>query len=130
MPTWTPAKGATDSNRRRSQRVILTMPVAVRAEGGPRLPSFEEDAQTLIVNAHGALIALAGKLKKGQALRLTNRTTHEELLCHVVHVGSISDGKAQVGVEFDAPSPDFWRIAFPPEDWQLPEHEPVAHKSK
>jgi hypothetical protein len=129
MSKGIPAKGAPESNRRRSQRVILSMPVAVRTEGISRLGSFEETTKTLIVNAHGALIAIAGKLEKGQTLILTNVVTRQEQLCRVVHVGPISDGKAQVGVEFTAPSPDFWQIVFPPEDWHA-EQEPAAQKGK
>ena len=130
MPTWNPSKGAPESNRRRSQRVILSIPVTVRSEGLPKEASFEETTQTLIVNAHGSLIAIAAKVEKAQTLRLTNRATREELLCHVVHVGPVSGGKAQVGVEFKSPSPDFWRIAFPPEDWTAPEPEPAVRKIK
>ena len=128
MSTWNPAKGGPDPGRRRSQRVILSLPVTVRTEGGSRDASFEETTQTLIVNAHGALIAIAGKVEKGQTLRLTNRTTHEEQLCHVMYVGPVSGGKAQIGVEFKTPSPDFWHIAFPPEDWTAPEPEPATRK--
>lgn len=78
-----------------------------------------------MVNAHGALLALAGKVEKGQTLRLINQATHQEQLCHVMFLGPSSGGKAKVGVEFKTPSPDFWRIAFPPEDWTIPEPEPV-----
>ena len=128
MSTWNPTKGAPESSRRRSQRVILSLPVTVRSEGGSRDASFEEATQTLVVNAHGALIAIAGKVGKGQTLRLTNATTHEERLCHVMYVGPESGGKSQIGVEFDKPSPDFWRIAFPPEDWKAPEQERATRK--
>ena len=117
-------------NRRRSQRVILSMPVTVRTEDGPRDASFEEATQTLVVNVHGALVALAGKVEKGQTLRLINRTTREERLCHVMYVGPVTDGKAQIGVGFNDPSPDFWRIAFPPEDRMVRELEPAARKGK
>jgi PilZ domain len=130
MSTLNPNKGGPESNRRRSQRVILTLPVTVRTEDGFRGSSFEEATRTLIVNAHGALIAIAGKVEKGQTLRLNNRATGEEQLCHVVHVGPVSSGKAQVGVEFKTPAPAFWRIAFPPEDWTAPEQEPAARKGK
>jgi hypothetical protein len=130
MSTGNPTKGGPEMNRRRSQRVILSLAVTVRTEAGPRQAPFEEATQTLIVNAHGALIALAGKVEKGQTLRLTNRATHEEQLCNVVHVGPVSGGKAQVGVEFKIPAPDFWHIAFPSEDWTAPEPEPAARKIK
>ena len=117
-------------NRRRSQRVILSVAVTVRSEAGSRQASFDEETRTLIVNAHGALIAIAGKVEKGQTLELTNRATREEQLCDVVHVGPVSGGKAQVGVEFKSPAPDFWHIAFPPEDWTAPEPEPAVRKGK
>jgi hypothetical protein len=46
--------------KRRSQRIELTVPVVVHRplkEG----PQFSERAQTLVVNAHGALMALVEK---------------------------------------------------------------------
>src|ERR1700686_4086112 len=130
MSTWNSTKGDPEPGRRRSQRVILSLPVTVRTEGCPPDASFEEAAQTLIVNVHGALIALAGKVEKGQTLRLINPATREELLCRVIHLGPLTAGKAQIGVGFNDPSPDFWRITFPPEDWTSPELEPVARKGK
>jgi hypothetical protein len=130
MATLNTSKGGPESNRRRSQRVILSLPVTVRTEEGRGDGAFEEATQTLIVNAHGALIAIASKVEKGQTLRLTNRATREEHLCQVVHIGPVSGGKAQVGVEFKTPSPDFWHITFPPEDWTSPEQDPAPRKGK
>jgi hypothetical protein len=63
---------------------------------------------------------------KGQKLRLTNRATRAEQLCRVASVGPTSGGKAQVGLEFLKPFPDFWQISFPPEDWVVPEPSPTA----
>lgn len=122
MPPRTPADtGSEASSRRRSQRVILSVPVIVRTEEAPKASSFEEETSTLIVNAHGALIALSAKVEKGQKLRMTNRASKAFELCRVVSVNPASGGKAQVAVEFLKPSPDFWHIAFPPEDWVVPE---------
>lgn len=126
MSTGSPFQGGPDPSRRRSQRVILTLAVTVRTDGGPKDASLEEETHTLVVNLHGALIVLAGKVAKGQKLRLTNRATHEEQLCRVANVAPASAGKAQVGVEFLKPSPDFWRISFPPEDWVLPEPSSIT----
>lgn len=130
MSAWNPIQGGPESSRRRGQRVILNLAIAVRTEGGPRDRSFEEETQTLVVNAHGALIALAGKVEKGQVLRLTNRATKAEQLCQVMYLGPASGGKAQIGVEFLKPSPDFWHIAFPPEDRTAPEQAPITRKDK
>jgi hypothetical protein len=99
----------------------VTLAVTIRTDGAPKEASFEEETQTLLVNVHGALILLKGKVVKGQKLRLTNRRTKEEQLCRVATVSPASGGKAQVGIEFLKPSPDFWRISFPPEDWVVPE---------
>lgn len=125
MPAPSQLSGGPETSRRRSQRVILTLPIVVRTEDASREAAFEEHTQTLIVNLHGALILLAGKVVKGQKLRMKNRTTQIEQLCQVASIGMKSEGKTQVGVEFLQPSPDFWRISFPPEDWSIPDAAPV-----
>ncbi|HXP80247.1 MAG TPA: PilZ domain-containing protein [Verrucomicrobiae bacterium] len=125
MSSGSPFLGGPDSTRRRSQRVILSLRVIVRTDDGPKPTSFEEETHTLIVNAHGALIALKAKVAKGQKLRLTNRATKAEQACRVASLGPTSEGKAQIGVEFLKPCPDFWQISFPPEDWVVPEPSSV-----
>jgi hypothetical protein len=101
--------------------VILSVGVIVRTEDAPKDSSFEEETSTLVVNAHGALIAISGRVQKGQKLRLTNRASKAFEMCRVVSANPGSAGKTQVAVEFLKPSPDFWHIAFPPEDWVVPE---------
>ena len=125
MPVGNSFQVGPETGRRRSQRVIVTLAVTIRTDGAPKEASFEEETQTLLVNVHGALILLRGKVVKGQKLRLTNRRTKEEQLCRVATVSPASGGKAQVGIEFLKPSPDFWRISFPPEDWVVPEPSTV-----
>ena len=129
MPIGTPVPGGPDASRRRSQRVILSLRVIVRTEDGPKDASFEEETHTLIVNAHGALIALAGKVTKGQKLRVTNRATKAEQVCRVASLGPKAEGKTQVGVEFLKPSPEFWQISFPPEDWVVPEPSSISSEN-
>ena len=124
MPPAGPNPGAPEASRRRSQRVILTLPVIVCSEEGAK-PYFEEETHTLVVNLHGALIVLGARVAKGQKLRVKNRATQAEQICRVASLGPTADGKVQVGVEFLQPSPDFWHISFPPEDWVLPEPSSV-----
>lgn len=126
MPTRNPFQSGPEVSRRRSQRVILTLPVIVRTDGGPKENSFEEETHTLVVNLHGALIVLAAKVTKGQLLRMVNRSTREEQACRVANLGPASGDKAQIGIEFLKPSPDFWHISFPPEDWVMPEPSPIS----
>jgi len=110
LPPAVPVPG-----RRRSQRVMLRMNISVWGDSdrGP----FNEVAQTLIVNAHGALIAMKAEVSPGHQLQLQSPATSEIRLSRVVHVGPVTDGKRQVGVEFAEPAPRFWQITFPPEDW-------------
>ena len=50
-----------------------------------------------------------------------HKKTQEEHECHVAFLGPVRAGKAEIGLEFTAPHPTFWRVAFPPEDW-TPRH--------
>ena len=115
MSIWNPTSGGPESNRRRSQRVILSIAVTVCNEGGHRDVPFEEETRTLAVSANGALIALASKVEKIQLLRLKNRGTKAEQVCKVMYIGPVSDGKVQIGVEFTTLAPEFWGVTFPPE---------------
>jgi hypothetical protein len=106
----------------------MSLPVSVRTEDGVKT-AFKEETQTLVVNAHGALIELANHVEVGQTLYLTNRAIKREEGCRVTYLGAASRGRAQIGVEFIRPSPDFWCIAFPPEDWTIPDHTPETRKT-
>ena len=63
--------------KRRSQRIELTVPVVVHRppkEG----PQFSERAQTLVVNAHGALMSLAERVTPEQKLLMQNIDSREQ----------------------------------------------------
>jgi len=106
--------------RRRSQRVL--MQVALRLRGvDAQGQNFEEFTQTLAINAHGALVLLAARVTSGSVIQMRHNMTEEEQECHVVFLGPVRSGKAEVGLEFAVPRPTFWRVAFPPEDWS-PKH--------
>jgi PilZ domain-containing protein len=113
MNTWSTA--GPDANRRRSQRVILSVPVSVSGTG-PK-GTFTEETKTLVVNAHGALITLAAKVTQNQQLELKSASNPEPQSCKVVYIGPSVQGQTQVGVEFLKPAPHFWHVAFPPENW-------------
>ena len=110
----------TDPGRRRSMRVLLSVPIVVSGKTSEN-KTFSEDARTLVVNAHGALIVLANQVLPNQILEIGNKATKQSLDCRVVHVGAAQGGKIQLGVEFVKPSPTFWQIDFPPDDWVAPE---------
>jgi hypothetical protein len=111
---------ATDPGRRRSLRVLLSVPILVSGKASDNR-EFTEEARTLVVNAHGALISLEARVTPNQQITIANKTTRQTLECRVVHVGNAQGGKVQLGVEFVRASPTFWQIDFPPDDWVVPE---------
>ena len=115
-----PVTASNSGARRRSQRVL--MQIALRLRGvDAQGQDFEEYTETLAINAHGALVLLAARVTSGGVIKLKNVKTEEEQECHVVFLGPVRGGKAEVGLEFTVPRPAFWRVAFPPEDWS-PKH--------
>lgn len=106
------------------------MQVAVRIRGNDAEgKAFEEETDTLAINAHGALILLSTRVTSGGKLLLWHQRTKEEQECHVVFLGPVRNGKAEVGLEFSESRPAFWRVAFPPEDWtpRHPEARTAVH---
>lgn len=119
-----PGAAADSADRRRSLRVNITMPILVRGNVGGQ--NFEEDSSTVSVNAHGGMIRLVTKVVRMQQISLINPKTTEEMPCTVTFLGQKENGRTEVGVEFVEPSPLFWRIAFPPEDWDPSERKRPA----
>jgi len=114
MNSWSSPSGP-EPNRRRSQRVMLSVPVTLSGKNvdGP----FTEAAQTMVVSAHGALISLKARVASGQLLRIRTHMSPEDQECKVIWVGPAAEGKTQCGIEFVQPAPNFWLISFPPTDW-------------
>ena len=121
-----PSNPSNSGARRRSQRVLMQVSVRVHGIDGQGKP-FDEEADTLAINAHGALVLLQARLTSGSLLTLRNNTTKEEQECHVVFLGPVRGNKAEIGLEFSARRPQFWRVAFPPEDWSP--KDPEARKA-
>jgi hypothetical protein len=115
----TPSESVPD--RRRTQRVQIAMPVLVRGTHGSH--KFEEEALTVSINANGCMLRLAAQVARTQQLSIINPKTAEELPCVVTFLGQKDSGKTEVGIEFSEASPLFWRIAFPPEDWDPSERK-------
>ena len=62
-------------------------------------------------------------VSNGDRLRIRNVKTGEEVACTVVVIGERQDHKCAIGVEFEEPSPRFWCVSFPPDDWSSKSHE-------
>ena len=104
------------SNRRRSERVILRVPIQLSA----KMPDGRRiciEAYTLVVNAHGGLLDIGLELLAGQPVLLNNLKTERVATAKVVRVKRSGVGRFSVAVEFEFPAPSFWPVSFPPPDW-------------
>jgi hypothetical protein len=123
----TPLTTSLSGARRRSQRVLMHVPLRLRGVD-TQGQNFEEFTETLAINAHGGLVLLAARVISGSVIHMRHSKTEEEQECHVVFLGPVRSGKAEIGLEFTVPRPTFWRVAFPPEDWspKSPESRTVS----
>lgn len=95
--------------RRRSTRVRVQLPLIVFGEAG-----LQEQTCISSLNAHGVLVALSSTVTVGQRLTLHNPDNWAERSGRVAHVGRLNAGRAEVGIEFSEPDPDFWLIPATP----------------
>ena len=107
---------ALTASQRRSQRILLSVPLRVSGKSA-KGTAFVENTKTLIVSAHGALLQLQEPVLQNQTLNLRNVVTGEEVVCKVADLNPGGTGLAEIGVEFAQPNPRFWRVSFPPTDW-------------
>jgi hypothetical protein len=129
LETWLDESRETSwlaANRRRSQRVLMTIPVRVSGQNVLGSP-FEEETHTRAISAHGALILMSTQVYRGQRLTLSNVQTKAALECVVAHIARRQSEHPQAGVEFTLPNPMFWHVAFPPKDWTPRHPDAKAH---
>ncbi len=101
--------------QRRSERILVDMPVVVRGHSDSR--AFQEETFTVTVSAHGALLMLEARVALGQKLIVMNPKNSDEREVRVAYKGAVHAGLAQVAVEFANPSPEFWQMDSPPQNW-------------
>ncbi len=101
------------TERRRCPRWSANVPVFVYGHNSSRQP-FHEEAYSANVSEAGALLVMKATVRPGQTLLVTNKLTQEEQECRVAYVSSRDPESVDVAVEFDGPTPDFWRV--PPAD--------------
>ena len=125
MSTSNPRPGPY-GDRRRSQRVLLSVRVRVTGTDASGV-AFTEDTATAVVNSHGGLVLLKTAVRQGQRLKIENLNTDEETLCVAIDGNAGSIAAREVGVEFVTAAPRFWRVTFPPADWSS--RSPEAKRS-
>lgn len=109
------------AERRRSHRVHIAMPLLVRGKMGAQ--AFEERTRTITVSASGCMIRMTTPVKRSQEVTLVNTKTAQALPGMVAFVGQKAGEVMEVGIKFNEPSPMFWRISFPPEEWNPSERK-------
>lgn len=104
----------------RSQRVVIDIPVRIHLNREGTTP-VEEITKTMLVNVRGALIKLSIIVLVGETIRMVNLRSNVEIKCTVVNsrIAPEDKGRAHVGIVFDDPTPLYWGLSFPPQDWNL-----------
>jgi hypothetical protein len=102
--------GNDDTDRRGGLRHAHQVPLLIYGSDADKQP-FHEEAETMDAHENGCSLAMEAVVVNGQRLFLTNMRNQAEQECRVVHVGKRVRGKSRVGVEFVAPTPQFWRLA-------------------
>jgi hypothetical protein len=64
----------------------------------------------------GRLTAHAGGNPQAD-VRIKHLATNEEVTCTVADINPGTTDVPEVGTAFAKPSPSFWRVSLPPEDW-------------
>jgi hypothetical protein len=102
--------------RRRSQRVIIRVPVMLEATmSGQKITSA---AVTVAVNIHGAMVLCSRSFDAETKLEIRNERTADRTIVRVTRTPRESAEGFLIPLEFTEPSPNFWRISFPPENWK------------
>jgi len=98
--------------RRRTVRVMLTVPLKVRGKSVEGEP-FSVETRSHTVSLHGASIELEAEVVLGAILQLENERTREKIEGKVVTIRHSRDGKTYVAIEFTSQDVNFWHMSFP-----------------
>ncbi len=98
--------------RRRTQRVSLTVPIAVHGhhEDGQK---FCIHVKSNAVSQHGAQLESEHPLVVGQSVIIVNESNARKVEARIVSIQRKRDGKTYVGVEFLSGEINFWNMTFP-----------------
>jgi hypothetical protein len=115
-----------DFNQRRSDRVLITLPVSVSGTDGTGT-SFSEDATTVTVSQNGGAIAVKAALVPGQEIVIRRNRPRVPRIAECLVAGKVGEqpGLQVFSVAFRRPEVGFWDIYFPP----LPANEDTAGRA-
>jgi PilZ domain-containing protein len=98
----------TAEERRRSQRVLVRMPVVIHVAD----KTLEGNTHT--VSAGGAMVILKEGISEGTKVTVENPATKNKVEAKVIRPPQMNQEGSLVPVEFATPCPTFWNIFFPP----------------
>jgi hypothetical protein len=122
-----PQSTAEGTHFRRSSRLHLAIPITLTGqdESGE---GFEESAQTLDVNRHGARITTTHELAPKAEVTIANPATGRACPAKIIWRGRSSQYGFECGVEYGGPvEPErIWAVESPPRDWAEGCAQPTA----
>jgi hypothetical protein len=107
-----------ERNRRRSERVVLRVPLQLSAKM-PDGKRISIEVYSLVVNAHGGLLDVGMELLSGQQVILSNPRNEKVASGKIVRAEASDEGRFSIAFAFEFPAPSFWPVSFPPADWSL-----------
>jgi hypothetical protein len=110
-PAESPAKkrDRRQGERRRGERRPFDSLLRVYGST-PGGDTFYEDAHTINVSTHGALLEMNVPVSVGQNLMLINEGTDRQQICKIVKTRTLDTEVLEVAVEFPVPHAEFWRV--------------------
>ncbi|HWZ96470.1 MAG TPA: hypothetical protein VN025_01785 [Candidatus Dormibacteraeota bacterium] len=104
------AESAPKKRPRSGPRLAVHVPIVVYGFGSSN-GSFQEETETVLVNAGGALVLLKARLSVGDTVTLIDKITGTEKQVRVAYVDKYTERESRVGLAFQQPLPGFWRRA-------------------
>ena len=105
--------------RRRSHRVIIRVPLTLETTENDK--AVQISVHTIAVNVHGAMIVSPRVFGSGATMQVRNERTRQRTEARVVRAARESAEGYLVPIEFTSPTPNFWQISFPPDNWKAPD---------
>ena len=100
--------------RRRSERILLSIPVQIDG-ATPKGDYFSETTRTVVINRHGARILLKHTVVPGAKIKISNLSARREGEFRVIGpTGPATEDGGEWGVECKDESFNIWGIEFPP----------------
>jgi len=93
--------------------VMVSVTGAKASDNSAARDLFSEETTTVLIFQDGAVIRLSAPVNAGQLLFLTNKESHQEVVCQVLHTKNFPGASSYVELKFTEDRSDYWGVAFP-----------------